>query len=200
MSLRHPPKCVQPSMIERVKGVWNRLFNYVFGQVKLQTFYHVKEIFHHPRYVPGTLEYDLALLQLKEEPVLRKIKNIGLIALPDRSVGSIWPHTNQTCLSVGWGCSFADGPPTMRIQSVELPVLDPETCRNMYSAYINLTTSHEFCAGYHMGNKGICPVSVHFSRLFLLNMHANFLFSEFYRKFQVSLEKNLVHIFGAHFF
>lgn len=46
----------------------------------------------------------------------------------------------------------------MKIQSVELPVLDPETCRNMYSAYINLTIDHEFCAGYHMGNKGICPV------------------------------------------
>ncbi|KAA0194858.1 Subfamily S1A unassigned peptidase S01 family [Fasciolopsis buskii] len=148
---------LRPSIVERVKGLWSRMFNYVFGHVKLQTFYHVKEIFHHPKYVPGTLEYDLALLQLKEEPILRKIKNIGLIALPSKAVGQLWPHTNQTCLSVGWGCSFADGPPTMKIQSVELPVLDPETCRNMYSAYINLTIDHEFCAGYHMGNKGICP-------------------------------------------
>lgn len=46
-------------------------------------------------YFPGTLEYDLALLQLKEEPILRKIKNIGLIALPSKAVGQLWPHTNQ---------------------------------------------------------------------------------------------------------
>lgn len=29
----------------------------------------------------------------------------------------------------------------------------------MYSAYINLTEEHEFCAGYHNFGKGVCPVS-----------------------------------------
>ncbi|KAF5398806.1 hypothetical protein PHET_07530 [Paragonimus heterotremus] len=65
---------------------------------------------------------------------------------------------HATCTAVGWGCSFADGPPTMKSQAIELPVLSPQVCQKMYSAYINLTTSHEFCAGYYNGNKGICPV------------------------------------------
>ncbi|KAF8560770.1 hypothetical protein P879_04705 [Paragonimus westermani] len=148
---------LRPSVTERVKGVFNRVFNSVFGYVKLQPYYHVQQIFHHPKYVHGHLEYDIALFQLKEEPVLRRINNLALIQLPDPHVELNWPAAGQTCTAVGWGCSFADGPPTMKSQAIELPVLSPQVCQKMYSAYINLTASHEFCAGYYNGNKGICP-------------------------------------------
>ncbi|CAH8622745.1 unnamed protein product [Dicrocoelium dendriticum] len=108
-------------------------------------------------YCGGNLEYDIALFQLKEAPVLRKINDLAPLRLPDSRAGEKWPAAGQTCIAVGWGCSFAEGPPTMKIQAIELPVLPPNVCRKMYSAYINLTTSHEFCAGYHKGNRGICP-------------------------------------------
>lgn len=148
---------LQPSIVERVKGVFNRVYNKVFGYVRVQPFYHVQQIFHHPQYRPGNLEYDIALFQLKEAPVLRKINDLAPLRLPDSRAGEKWPAAGQTCIAVGWGCSFAEGPPTMKIQAIELPVLPPNVCRKMYSAYINLTTSHEFCAGYHKGNRGICP-------------------------------------------
>lgn len=148
---------LQPGVFERVKGLFRRAFNAIFGYVKLQPYYHVKKIFHHPNYRPGDLEYDIALFQLKEEPVLRKIAGLGLVELPDPMWGDRWPAAGQTCIAVGWGCSFAEGPPSMKGQFIELPVLSPSVCRRMYSAYINLTTTHEFCAGYHNGNKGICP-------------------------------------------
>ncbi|KAK4472080.1 hypothetical protein MN116_005451 [Schistosoma mekongi] len=148
---------LSPGILERFKGALNRLFNSIFGQVKPQTFYHVEKIFHHLNYEPGNLEYDIALFKLKETPVLWKINHLDLIELPDKNVGKEWPRTNQKCIAAGWGCSFVDGPPTLKIQAVELPVLQPETCISMYSAYINLTDEHEFCAGYHNFGKGVCP-------------------------------------------
>ncbi|CAH8538121.1 unnamed protein product [Schistosoma haematobium] len=44
---------LSPGILERLKGAFNRVFNSIFGHVKLQTFYHVEEIFHHPKYEPG---------------------------------------------------------------------------------------------------------------------------------------------------
>ncbi|CAH8528780.1 unnamed protein product [Schistosoma guineensis] len=148
---------LSPGILEHLKGAFNRVFNSIFGHVKLQTFYHVEEIFHHPKYEPGNLEYDIALFKLKETPVLWKINHLDLIELPDKKIGEEWPKPNQKCVAVGWGCSFVDGPPTLKIQAVELPVLQSKTCMSMYSAYINLTEEHEFCAGYHNFGKGVCP-------------------------------------------
>ncbi|CAL8086928.1 unnamed protein product [Calicophoron daubneyi] len=148
---------LKPTIMERVKGLYRRAFNAIFGYVKEQPFYHIRNIFHHPKYTKENLEYDIALFQLKEEPVMRKMKHLALIELPNSYVGERWPKVNQSCIAVGWGCSFVDGPPTMRMQSVELPVLSPEDCKKKYAAYINLTTEQEFCAGFRNGNKGICP-------------------------------------------
>nr|CAH8847457.1 unnamed protein product [Trichobilharzia regenti] len=148
---------LNPGILERLKGAFNRVFNSIFGHVKPQTFYHVDEIFHHPKYEPGNLEYDIALFKLKETPVLWKINHLDLIELPGDDIEEEWPKPNQKCIAVGWGCSFVDGPPTLKIQAVELPVLQPHTCKLIYMAYINLTTEHEFCAGYHNFGKGVCP-------------------------------------------
>lgn len=148
---------LKPGVFEHISGWFRRGYNAIFGGVKLQAYYHVDQIFHHPKYRSGILEYDIALFRLKEEPVLRHIKNLSPIELPGREeLAEDWPRAGQTCTAVGWGCSFKDGPPTMLSQSIDLPVLTPGACRKIYTAYINLTDSHEFCAGYDSKGKGIC--------------------------------------------
>ncbi|KAM7537189.1 hypothetical protein Aperf_G00000062339 [Anoplocephala perfoliata] len=148
---------LRPTILDRLKGSFTRLFNFFYGQRKLQTFYHIEKIILHPNYHEPTLEYDVALLKVREYIQPSSLKEVEILRLPYPAiVGPNWPPPNQMCTALGWGCSCLGCLPEMNLKAVHLPVISASDCRNIFRVPINLTESTEFCAGYVNGSKGIC--------------------------------------------
>nr|CDS31658.1 subfamily S1A unassigned peptidase (S01 family) [Hymenolepis microstoma] len=151
-------KELKPTVMDRFKGALTRLFNFFYGQRKLQTYYHVEKIILHPRYEEPNLEHDVALMKLKERIQLSRLKRLDVLRIPFPGiVGEDYPPTNMTCTAVGWGSACAGCMPEMNLRAVELPVVSHTDCQKIFVSPINLTESIEFCAGHVNGGKGIGP-------------------------------------------
>ncbi|VDL60933.1 unnamed protein product [Hymenolepis diminuta] len=154
--VRMGTKELRPTFFDRVKGTFSRLFNFFYGQRKLQTFYHLEKIILHPKYEEPNLEYDIALLKVKERIQLRRLKDVDVLRLPFPGVvGENYPPANMTCTAIGWGSACVGCMPEMNMKAVELPIISHDACQKIFVSPINLTQTMEFCAGYVNGSKGI---------------------------------------------
>ncbi|KAK2585876.1 hypothetical protein KPH14_010468 [Odynerus spinipes] len=113
----------------------------------------VAKSFIHEDYVGGVAPYDIALIKLKTP--FKFTKTVSAISLP--SAGSI--PSGKVVLS-GWGSvsqsSISQMPDTL--QTVQLPVVDINTCRNALESIIGQTPLHEtnVCTGPLTGGVSAC--------------------------------------------
>lgn len=109
----------------------------------------------------GTLEYDIALLELDVSlPTLKP--GIAKAFLPLDDNKERWPPMNELCTFVGWGCRGKGQGPSEKAQVISLKVIPNQICSLMYRYEAGLNVNNEFCAGFYQSNAGICPVSVSF--------------------------------------
>jgi kallikrein len=85
----------------------------------------VREVLLHPRYRPGVLWNDIALLVLDRPFVLNE--NIGFICLPTRKLKI---DAKEGCVASGWGKkAFAKGRHSAVLRKVTLPVVPRNQCQ-----------------------------------------------------------------------
>lgn len=104
----------------------------------------------HPEYDADTVDNDVALLRLPV--ILTPSPSRGIACLP----ASKQPlPTNQLCTIIGWGkSSVTDDFGTDVLHEVRVPIVSPETCREVYIDY--RITDNMFCAGYRRGKMDSC--------------------------------------------
>ncbi|XP_026182640.1 ovochymase-1 isoform X2 [Mastacembelus armatus] len=106
----------------------------------------VSKVISHPDYNTRTKENDVALLMLQQPLVFNKFVrpiDIWMSPLPEFI----------TCTVTGWGSTRENGPHVNRLQEVNVTVLPPDVCKQMYSGKI---TSSMFCAGKDRGGADAC--------------------------------------------
>jgi secreted trypsin-like serine protease len=95
---------------------------------------------------------DLALVKLSQcLPLAPTDPDISPVALPSNTDVN-WPPVGANCSMQGWGCNVYGGPLQQYALTVNLPVVDPTVCSQLFG---DLGTTR-LCAGYNMLNIGIC--------------------------------------------
>ena len=124
-------------------------FEIIAGEHKLNTpagtRHRVQNTIMHPDYDDWTANYDFAIVRLKD-PV-RLGANAVPACLADSSMEGNFLDGKQTVVS-GWG-TLPSGNQAVVLNSVSVPVITNEQCRNAYSPYYgaNAITDAMLCAG-----------------------------------------------------
>jgi len=109
----------------------------------------VSKLFLHGQYDPETLDYDIALLKLKDPVKLSKI--VKPVCLPEESV-DFKPGTN--CYVTGFGVTEQGGDVATTLQEANVPLVPQKTCQAAYQA--KTITPRMFCAGFAKGGIDAC--------------------------------------------
>ncbi|XP_018563116.1 trypsin-4-like isoform X2 [Anoplophora glabripennis] len=111
----------------------------------------VKEAILHPGYDSNTEDYDLAILKLSKHLPLSE--DIRPVRLPEQDES---PPRGVKGYVTGWGSvsAFEDFIPE-ELRVLEIPVLERETCEDIYDS-VNIITKRMFCAGYRQGGRDSC--------------------------------------------
>lgn len=111
----------------------------------------VKRIIMHKQYDTKTIDYDIALLELKRP--LEFNENVQPIQLVDE-YDKVLDETK--CLVSGWGNTNGKFRGTNnRLKGVEVPIINQQICRKNYKDFGGLT-SRMLCAGFQNGGKDSC--------------------------------------------
>lgn len=104
----------------------------------------------HPEYDADTVDNDVALLRLPLTLTPSPSRGIACLPAPKQPL-----PTNQLCTIIGWGkSSVTDDFGTDVLHEVKVPIVSPETCREVYVDY--RITDNMFCAGYRRGKMDSC--------------------------------------------
>ncbi|XP_011497936.1 PREDICTED: trypsin-1-like [Ceratosolen solmsi marchali] len=93
---------------------------------------------------------DIALLRLSERITLSE--TIRPVCLPSNKDNL---YVGANALASGWGTLHEDGKPSCLLQSVDVPVMSLEDCRNT-SYNSRMISENMLCAGYPEGKKDSC--------------------------------------------
>ncbi|CAH0553081.1 unnamed protein product [Brassicogethes aeneus] len=107
----------------------------------------VKKIYIHPKYDDSTTDYDISILELKNEITIENAKPIPLA--PAKSY--VAPGSIATI--TGWGDTQEYGNLANVLQMVQIPIVSTEACKQAYGEDI---TERMICAGYTEGGKDSC--------------------------------------------
>ncbi|CAN7998414.1 unnamed protein product, partial [Ixodes hexagonus] len=113
--------------------------------------YSISAIIVHPKFDPGTVDYDLALILLSKPLNFTKYSYLRPVCLPYSSEN----FTGLPCIATGWGYTRPDGSESDVLQKVILPVWSQSSCRSAYKD-VNDITNRMMCAGYYKGGHGPC--------------------------------------------
>lgn len=113
----------------------------------------VKRVIAHPNYNSNTLDFDIALVQLK-----KPVANITPVALNENHADSL---TGVMSTVVGWGNMSADfNFYPYRLQEVQLPIVSNKKCKEINAqtqdSARQVITDNKMCAGYITGGKDAC--------------------------------------------
>ncbi|KAF2891145.1 hypothetical protein ILUMI_15028 [Ignelater luminosus] len=109
----------------------------------------VAEICEHPKYNPSNYwDYDFSVLKLDRSFELGSTVNIIQLVPQEEEV-----ETGTLGTVSGWGLTTSGGLP-LRLQSVEIPKVDDQKCRDVYKGY-NISP-RMICYGFDEGGKGSC--------------------------------------------
>lgn len=113
----------------------------------------VKRVITHPRYNDNTLDFDIALVQLK-----KPVNNITPVALNKNRVDTLEGVMSTV---VGWGNMSADfNFFPYRLQEVQLPIISNRECQDINAqtqdSLRQVITANKMCAGYITGGKDAC--------------------------------------------
>ncbi|KAE8289038.1 Trypsin [Larimichthys crocea] len=108
----------------------------------------VDNIIWHPSYDYQTLDYDIMMIKLFH--AVEVTATVAPISLPTGCVVG-----GHRCSVSGWGNTAMDGTVVMptRLQCLDVPIIDNETCENSYPGMI---TRRMMCAGFLDGGKDAC--------------------------------------------
>ncbi|KAM9036975.1 mannan-binding lectin serine protease 1 isoform X2 [Sarcophilus harrisii] len=110
--------------------------------------FRAKSVTFHPSYKAATLENDLALIELLEEPVLNDY--VMPICLPEEP-----PQEGTMVLVSGWGKQPLNRLPEF-LMEIEVPIVSREVCQKAYSNIHRRVTGDMVCAGEREGGKDAC--------------------------------------------
>lgn len=96
----------------------------------------VVKLFLHDQYDPQTLDYDVALLKLKNPAKLTKI--VRPVCLVDEKI-DFGPGTN--CFVTGFGVTEQGGEVSAKLQEANVPIVAQQTCQAAYK----IKRSHPEC-------------------------------------------------------
>ncbi|XP_052738135.1 transmembrane protease serine 9-like [Bicyclus anynana] len=102
----------------------------------------------HPKYNPGTLDYDVGLIHFSNKINLDG-ENAKAIQLAE-SGSSVPPDTTLTVS--GWGATSENGDVSPTLMAVQVPTVSTEECNNSYGDI----TVRMICAGVPEGGKDSC--------------------------------------------
>lgn len=113
----------------------------------------VKRVIAHPNYNINTLDFDIALVQLK-----KPVTNITPVALNENRADSL---TGVMSTVVGWGNMSADFDFfPHRLQEVQVPIVSNQDCKQVnaqtQASLRQVITDNKLCAGYISGGKDAC--------------------------------------------
>uniref|UniRef100_A0A0X3PBF6 Transmembrane protease serine 9 n=1 Tax=Schistocephalus solidus TaxID=70667 RepID=A0A0X3PBF6_SCHSO len=118
----------------------------------------IDRIILHPKYIDDELEYDIALVKLTDSIPLGQYPMILKAILPSPGLDTnTQPAPETECILVGWGCLAKSSGPSPYAMYAKLTVFENSKCSEIYSHAAGLNDEHEFCAGFHKQNIGICP-------------------------------------------
>lgn len=110
----------------------------------------VTQIFHHAGYDSGTLDNDIALIQLSQPALLNDaIATIPIVTPADKTLIT----AGTIAVVTGWGTTSEGGTLAAELQEVALPIVNRAACTEAYGALLSLNL---FCAGVSSGGKDSC--------------------------------------------
>lgn len=108
--------------------------------------------FLHPDYAAkGFGVNDVALLKL-ESPFV-DLQHNAVVQLQKEALERTFALPGACSVVTGWGRVGQDSPPSEVLQKVDVPIVDPEVCRDAHGDVLN---EYNVCAGYSFGTKDSC--------------------------------------------
>lgn len=96
----------------------------------------------HEQFNENTIDYDFALLRLREEIIFSEtVQSVRMPNIDDSDIA-----TGTMCLVSGWGQRKVSSLPTRYLHAVEVPTVDQELCNEVYEGDV---TERMFCAGFY---------------------------------------------------
>ncbi|XP_031836638.1 trypsin-4-like [Nomia melanderi] len=111
----------------------------------------IQRIYTHDYYDDETDEYDAALIKLPSP--IKVDANARPIGLP--SPGSSVP-TGSVAVVTGWGYTSVGGSTPSKLQVLNAPVVDQNTCKKIYATKYKEVTKAMLCAGTMVGGQDTC--------------------------------------------
>ena len=119
----------------------------------------VTDVIPHPDYDGTTSENDIALLRLAplttEQASSPRAAHRGIIQFPTLMELDVLAAYSEVTVS-GWGDTSEGGSPSNRLQVVNVPVVDAQTCRDSYQPAAIDITDTMVCAGFISGGRDSC--------------------------------------------
>jgi len=114
--------------------------------------YAVARLVLHEQYDSWNLDNDIGLVQISGTFALGSTENINSIPLPAQ--GETFPD-GAIVRVTGWGAIYEGGSLPARLQTLDVPIVNQDTCNQQYSGF-NPVTAQMFCAGVPEGGKDSC--------------------------------------------
>lgn len=108
---------------------------------------HVRTIMEHPNYNDESVNYDVAILELKKDIYFSHASRI--IDMADEE-----PLEGEDLLVTGWGDTSENGFSPSKLLGVKVPAVSRKHCRDIYGDI----TKQMICAGRPEGGKDACQV------------------------------------------
>lgn len=113
----------------------------------------MKRIIQNPKYDKKSVDYDISILELSEK--LQYSSSIQPVNLPEFNA-KLPEGTESVC--TGWGARRENGASSTRLQTVTVPLVSHEVCKDSYGN--NAITDRMICAGFLEGGKDACQVKL----------------------------------------
>ncbi|XP_078373258.1 trypsin-like isoform X2 [Oculina patagonica] len=109
----------------------------------------IDKIILHPSWNWPTIDYDIALIKLKNP--IKFNNNVRPVCLPTTDFA---PGTN--CYITGWGSTTEGGNESQILQQAEVPLVSRDTCQQAYNDTGLIITERMRCAGFSQGGVDSC--------------------------------------------
>ncbi|XP_030634808.1 transmembrane protease serine 3 [Chanos chanos] len=110
----------------------------------------VEKILYHSSYLPGGLDYDIALLKLRNPLTFDGL--VEPICLPNYGEGF---EVGHMCWISGWGATQDGGEASVSLRYARVPLLPRKDCQRP-EGYQGSITAWTICAGYTDGDSDTC--------------------------------------------
>ncbi|CAH2326045.1 ovochymase-2 isoform X1 [Pelobates cultripes] len=108
----------------------------------------VKQIFVHAEFNRKSMNYNIALLQVREPFQFNSF--IRPICLPNKDTEA---KASMLCVVSGWGLQGKGVLKATKLQQLEVPILLNDICKAYYASHPGGITDQMFCAGFPAGNR-----------------------------------------------